>query len=117
MRWIRVAVSLPAALAVAFAMVGGPDPVRLPTAGVNGWGLSPRHRTHGEPGAGPGAHHDRPDEEAEPEAGVEADDDAGSAEHRHRSELWRDQGNDSAWSHNSGSIRDREEPGHLNRQA
>jgi len=104
-------------------MVGGPEPVRLPARGVSGWGLLPRHRTHDEHGPGPGAHRDRPDGGAPaPEVDVEVDGEGDRGEQpRHRSELWHDRtehsAEGSAWRHGSAAIRDREEPGHLNRQA
>ncbi len=86
-------------------MVGGPDPVRLPTAGVSPWGRRPRYHAQDASADRPGHH---------PGPGDEADDDDG---HHDEGELWHDRAKDSAWRHNSALIRDREEPGHLNRQA
>ncbi len=86
-------------------MVGGPDPVRLPAAGVSPWGRWPRYHAQD-------ASSDRPGHHAGP--GEEPDADDGDPDH---GELWHDRAKDSTWRHSSASIRDREEPGHLNRQA
>ena len=82
-------------------MVGGPDPVRLPTTDVNGWGLQPRYRTHEA-----GSRRSRR-QEGQPGAGAGNSDDE-RCHHGPDENCWRD---------NCHAIRDREEPGHLNRQA
>ncbi|MEZ5410934.1 MAG: hypothetical protein R2761_23090 [Acidimicrobiales bacterium] len=111
-------------------MVDGPEPVRLPAAGVRGWGLLPRYRTpdtlpgraHHDHGAGDGA---APGSDADADADADhdhdrhADDEHGrrGEQPRHRSELWHDSAEGSAWRTSSAAIRGREEPGHVNRQA
>lgn len=89
-------------------MVGGPEPVRLPAPGVNGWGLQPRYRTR-DALAGR-SHHDRHHDAADAgrdDAADDVDNDA-ICHHGPDGNCWRD---------NCHAIRDREEPGHVNRRA
>lgn len=89
-------------------MVGGPEPVRLPAPGVNGWGLQPRYRTHDALSGR--AHHDHGDagDRRDDDAADRVDDDGPRCHHGLDENCWRD---------NCRAIRDREEPGHINRQA
>jgi len=84
-------------------MVDGPEPVRLPASAVSGWGLLPRHRTH-DALSGRAHHRDSPLDRSDDD--LEAAD--GPCHHGPDENCWRD---------NCHAIRDREEPGHVNRQA
>ncbi len=94
-------------------MVGGPEPVRLPAPGVSGWGLLPRYRTH-DALSGHAHRHDgsedgdqsRGDDAGEGDGGDHGD--GRPCHHGPDENCWRD---------NCHAIRDREEPGHINRQA
>jgi hypothetical protein len=85
--------------------VDGPEPVRLPARGVSGWGLLPRDRTH-DARSGRPHHHDGSGDRSDDETGAAGD--GGSCHHGPDESCWRD---------NCHAIRDREEPGHVNRQA
>lgn len=85
-------------------MVGGPDPVRLPTAGVSPWGRWPRYHAQDASSDKP-RHHPGPGDQSDDDPGPDDDD---ACRHGPDENCWRD---------NCHAIRDREEPGHLNRQA
>lgn len=93
-------------------MVGGPEPVRLPTTDVNGWGLQPRYRTHEAESRRP-RHHDGD----HGDTGADGADGGGDGGAGSRGERCHHGPDDNCWRDNCHAIRDREEPGHLNRQA